>query len=315
MFHDLVIIIFWRPTQRTEMIDWMGKNMMSVGFSKFLSLTLTLHLPASHSQCGAGLNHEFKTETLQINCVTLLMEGPAHTAYPQRKTALKLWLIITWNAMIVVTGNQGQVIILILTWDGWEGNQLPALSSRSLSWHCHTWEPGMRSLAQPGHHHQSSISPKTSKQIPDCRDLPCIHPETVCFCWMNRVLRTLFKLPHHLCLMNPWLLDDILLCGQILFRLSCAGLGWEGHGMTPVKVRVKQTQTAAGDDSRGIEIAGHRWDAWENITIGSKIISPWLLTSHRSGWIYVRCHSKPSVCLQSLHSLELWQTNKGTTSP
>ena len=57
MFHDLVIIIFWRPTQRTKMIDWVGKNMMmSVGFSKFPSLTLTLHpLAASHSQWGAGV--------------------------------------------------------------------------------------------------------------------------------------------------------------------------------------------------------------------------------------------------------------------
>ena len=184
MFHDLVIIIFWRPTQRTEMIDWMGKNMMSVGFSKFLSLTLTLHLPASHSQCGAGLNHEFKTETLQINCVTLLMVGPAHTAYPQRKTALKLWLIITWNAMIVVTGNQGQVIILILTWDGWEGNQLPALSSRSLSWHCHTWEPGMRSLAQPGHHHQSSISLQDFQTNPRLQG-PSVYPPRNCLFLLN----------------------------------------------------------------------------------------------------------------------------------
>ena len=109
--------------------------MMSVGFSKFPSLTLTLHLPASHSQCGAGLNHEFKTETLQINCVTLLMVGPDPP--PPTHKGKQLWLIITWNAMIVVTGNQGHVIILILTWDSWwEGNQLPALSSRSLSWHC-----------------------------------------------------------------------------------------------------------------------------------------------------------------------------------
>ena len=61
---------------------------------------------------------------------------------------------------------------------------------------------------------------------------------------------------------------------------SGPGLGWEGHWVTPVKVRVKQTQTAVRADSHGIEIASHRWgDAWENILIGSKIISPWLLTS------------------------------------
>ena len=121
---------------------------------------------------------------------------------PPTHKGKQLWLIITWNAMIVVTGNQGHVIILILTWDSWwEGNQLPALSSRSLSRHCHTWEPGP-SLGTDTET-WASISLKTAQQIPVCRALPCFHPEIICFCWMNRVLRTLYILPHHLCLMNP----------------------------------------------------------------------------------------------------------------
>ena len=84
----------------------------------------------------------------------------------------------------------------------------------------------------------------------------------------------------------------LMLGAEILFRISWAGpgLGWEGHWVTPVKVRVKSTQTAVRADSHGIEIASHRWgDAWENILIGSKIISPWLLTS--------RIESKSTVSL------------------